>query len=227
MDIYITNLETKQMLRLPMLPEEINGKIGNRFTSYSVLKNGEVKLETGTSLDTFSWDGMFPGKHRKKDPYIRKWVSPKKCDIFFRNLKASSGKPRKAKLLITDTKINLNVYLQDYSPVESGGYGDISYSVTFVKAKSLVVEKVAAKKKTTGNNKNTGKKKDTKTAKTDKRTSPPAAKTYTVRSGDCLWKIAQKFYGNGALYTKIYSANKGVIGSNPNLIYPGQVLKIP
>ena len=52
-------------------------------------------------------------------------------------------------------------------------------------------------------------------------------KTYTVKSGDCLWNIAKKFYGNGAQYTKIYNANKGVIGGNPNLIYPGQVLTIP
>lgn len=51
--------------------------------------------------------------------------------------------------------------------------------------------------------------------------------TYTVVKGDCLWNIAKKFYGNGADYTKIYNANVGVIGSNPNLIYPGQVLTIP
>ena len=52
-------------------------------------------------------------------------------------------------------------------------------------------------------------------------------KTYTVKSGDCLWNIAKKYYGNGADYTKIYNANKGVIGGNPNLIYAGQVLTIP
>lgn len=51
--------------------------------------------------------------------------------------------------------------------------------------------------------------------------------TYTVVSGDCLWNIAKKFYGNGSQYTKIYDANRGVIGGNPNLIYPGQVLTIP
>lgn len=50
---------------------------------------------------------------------------------------------------------------------------------------------------------------------------------YTVQKGDNLWNIAKKFYGSGALYTKIYEANRGVIGSNPNLIYPGQVLTIP
>ena len=54
-----------------------------------------------------------------------------------------------------------------------------------------------------------------------------AAKTYTVKAGDCLWNIAKKFYGKGSDYTKIYNANKGTIGSNPNLIYPGQVFTIP
>lgn len=50
--------------------------------------------------------------------------------------------------------------------------------------------------------------------------------TYTVVKGDCLWNIAKKFYQKGALYTKIYNANKDKI-KNPNLIYPGQVLTIP
>ena len=34
-------------------------------------------------------------------------------------------------------------------------------------------------------------------------------------------------YGDGSQYTKIYNANKGVIGSNPNLIRAGQVFTIP
>lgn len=51
--------------------------------------------------------------------------------------------------------------------------------------------------------------------------------TYTVKKGDNLWTLAKKFYGNGAQYTKIYEANRGVIGNNPNLIYPGQVFTIP
>jgi nucleoid-associated protein YgaU len=55
----------------------------------------------------------------------------------------------------------------------------------------------------------------------------PATQTYTVVKGDCLWNISKKFYGSGAKYTVIYNANKSVIGSNPNLIYPGQVLTIP
>lgn len=52
-------------------------------------------------------------------------------------------------------------------------------------------------------------------------------KKYTVVKGDCLWNLAKKFYGDGSKYTKIYDANRNIIGSNPNLIYPGQVLTIP
>lgn len=50
---------------------------------------------------------------------------------------------------------------------------------------------------------------------------------YTVQPHDTLWGIATKFYGNGNQYTKIYNANKGVIGGNPDLIHPGQRLTIP
>lgn len=50
--------------------------------------------------------------------------------------------------------------------------------------------------------------------------------SYVVVKGDCLWNISRKFYGAGKMYTKIYNANTDII-KNPNLIYPGQILKIP
>ncbi len=51
--------------------------------------------------------------------------------------------------------------------------------------------------------------------------------TYTVVRGDTLSKISKQYYGDANKWRKIYDANKGVIGSNPNLIYPGQVYTIP
>ena len=54
-----------------------------------------------------------------------------------------------------------------------------------------------------------------------------AATTYRVQQGDCLWTIAQRFYGNGMYWTTIWRANYDVIGNNPNLIYPNQVFNIP
>lgn len=230
MDIYITNLTTKQRLRLPMLPEEIKGKLGNQYTSYNVLQNGEVKIPSGTELDTYTWSSMFPGRRRRKEPYVKKWVSPKKCDVFFRGLKSSGEKLGKVKanLMVTGTKINLNVYMQSYSPTESGGYGDISYDVTFIRAKELIVSK-AVKADASKGNPAAGTADPPKTAKPDSRTST-ASKTYTVKSGDSLWAIAQKYYGNGAKYTAIRDANKDLIAKHrggPNMIWPGDVLKIP
>jgi hypothetical protein len=58
-------------------------------------------------------------------------------------------------------------------------------------------------------------------------TPTPTTKSYVVKSGDYLSKIAASFYGNGNLWPKIYDANRAVIGGNPNLIFPGQKLTIP
>ena len=67
----------------------------------------------------------------------------------------------------------------------------------------------------------------------------PTPSGYTVVKGDCLWKIARmsSHYGNPRLWPAIWEANRdGVVSApartpktipNPNLIYPGQVLKIP
>lgn len=55
----------------------------------------------------------------------------------------------------------------------------------------------------------------------------PEAKTHPVKPGDTLWNIAKYYYDDGSKYTAIYNANKSIIGGNPNLIYPGQVLTIP
>jgi len=54
----------------------------------------------------------------------------------------------------------------------------------------------------------------------------PAEQTYTVVSGDTLSKIAKKFYGNANTWDTIFQANKDKI-KNPDLIRPGQVLRIP
>lgn len=54
---------------------------------------------------------------------------------------------------------------------------------------------------------------------------PPTSNTYTVRPGDNLTKIASQFKVNGGWQT-LYSLNKHTIGGNPNLIHPGQVLKL-
>jgi len=54
----------------------------------------------------------------------------------------------------------------------------------------------------------------------------PEFQFYTIVSGDTLWKIASKYYGNGAKWETLFDANREVI-QNPDLIYPGQVIRVP
>jgi nucleoid-associated protein YgaU len=53
-----------------------------------------------------------------------------------------------------------------------------------------------------------------------------SGKTYTVKAGDTLSKIAKDHLGSANAYMKIYEANRDQL-SNPDLIKPGQVLKLP
>jgi len=58
--------------------------------------------------------------------------------------------------------------------------------------------------------------------------TPPdiTAHTYVVRAGDTLSKIAKDMLGDSSAYMDIFNANRDQL-SDPNLIRPGQVLKIP
>jgi nucleoid-associated protein YgaU len=56
--------------------------------------------------------------------------------------------------------------------------------------------------------------------------SMTTGRTYVVVSGDSLSKIAKREYGDAQKWPKIYEANRNII-KNPDLIYPGQELRIP
>ena len=56
--------------------------------------------------------------------------------------------------------------------------------------------------------------------------APAAARTYTVKAGDTLSKIAKEHLGNANAYMKIFDANKDQL-TDPDKIKPGQVLKLP
>jgi nucleoid-associated protein YgaU len=53
-----------------------------------------------------------------------------------------------------------------------------------------------------------------------------SSRTYTVKSGDTLSKIAKEMYGDAGKYPQIFEANKPML-KDPDKIYPGQVLRIP
>jgi len=53
-----------------------------------------------------------------------------------------------------------------------------------------------------------------------------AEQVHEVKKGDTLWKIAERYYGDGSLYMKIFEANRNIL-KDPNLIKVGQKLRIP
>ena len=179
---------------------------------------GSVKLPYGEELTGFTWSGIFPGESRRYAPYIREWQTPHELE---RLLDTYRRREKKLRLLVTETAINHDVYIQRMTVKHAGGYGDYHYTINLVHAKDLMIQ-------VSGN----GEASDTpplanKPADGMERPEPPPATTHTVRSGDTLWRIAQRYLGAGSRYVEIFEANRDVIGSNPNRIFPGQVLAIP
>jgi len=219
MDIYFTEIETGWRLTLSMLPEKAKRKGDMQFQSYDIINVGEVKFPKGTSLLSFSWSGTLPGKSRKNASYVKTqyWHSPDEIIGIWEKWRKNGTRLR---LMVTETSINHDVYLDSYTAEATGGNGDYEYSISFIEAKPIevyTVNELNIKPKAQTNN-------------TSSTTRPPAAKatakTYTVKSGDSLWKIAQLTLGKGGRYMEIYNLNKDKI-KNPSLIYPGQVLMLP
>lgn len=219
MDIYLTEIETGARLALPMLPEKTEQKGDAAFQSYDIINIGEVRIPRGTNLLTFSWSGTLPGKSRRNASYVKSqyWQNPEEIINIWERWRKTGTKIR---LMVTETPINHDVYLDGYTAEPTGGNGDYDYDISFIEAKPIEVYTV--------NELNI--KPKTQTNKTSASTRPPAAKaaakTYTVKRGDSLWKIAQRYLGKGSRYPEIYNLNRDKI-KNPNLIYPGQVLRLP
>ena len=131
-------------------------------------------------------------------------------------------------LMLTETPINADVYLETFDYTPTGGVGNIDYSISFVEARSVTVM-TAQEAATTSSalSSNTASGTRPAAAATDTTVASEQTRTYTVKSGDCLWTIAKRFLGKGSRYTEIYEMNKSVIGANPNLIRPGQVYTLP
>lgn len=215
MDFYLTAPDGSR-IHLPVNPERITCTTGNRTISFDVIDLGEFTLPRGRVPTRFTFEGFFPGEARKNDPLVKDWRSPKEITGLL-SLWRNEG--RKLRLLVTETPINHDVYFDGDGSFEHewyGGHGDCRYTIQLVEARELVVTAEAPVLVAAA-------------SASQPRPAPPPPKTYTVKKGDTLWGIAVKFLKSGARWPEIYNipANKKVIGPNPNLIYPGQVLRIP
>ena len=210
----------------PITPEKITVKITGKSETVTLINEGEASILKSPGLSDIEFKlrlpnqqysvAVYPEGYKPAVYYLEKLESLKQGKKPFRYVLTRTD-PTNKKLFDT----NMTVSLEEYTITEQADDGfDVTVEVKLKQYKEFV----------------------TKTCSIDiaalvprasmqtpraASSNAPSASTYTVQKHDSLWVIAKMFYGNGASWPIIYNANKSVIGGNPNLIYPGQVLTIP
>lgn len=203
-------------LQLPVNPEKITIVYSAHTDNVYVGSLGDVVIPGKAKAAQISFSSILPANYFSGCS-VSKPMSP---ELYIMAIDAFVNFGTVVKFRITDRDINMTAVVDSFQYTEKGGdVGTYEYSISLKEYKCVKPRQIDL-------NKITGK--ATVSKQTPVRTNTKEIpKTYTVKSGDCLWNIAKKFYNDGSKYTKIYEANKSIIGVNPNLIYPGQVLKIP
>ena len=209
----------KQIL-LPVTPAEIEMKTGNRNKAVYILNFGEMNLAKKPGLQEIRFTALLPGRRYSFVQTEDGFHEPEYFLNCFKEYKATA-KPVQLILfrrLADGTQLfcgNMDVLLEDYTVTEKGGeQGDFWVEMCWKEWKTAKSIRYSVKGQNGGNVLvEQGKERQAKT---------PAV-TYTVKKGDCLWNIAKKQLGDGTKYKEIAQKN-GI--SDPNRIYPGQVLKL-
>ena len=213
--MWLTHNAEKEKIQLPVLPPSFQTKSGSNNSSVNITELGEIIIIQGRPALQFSFSSFFPAT-RFPGLQIPEISTPLELVKKINSWKASR---EPVHFIATACGVDLYVTIESFTYSEVGGDpGTYQYSLAMKEYREISVRQVKI---------------DIPTATATVQKEEPRVdntvkpKTYTVKSGDCLWNIAKKLYDSGADYQKIYSANRGVIGGNPNLIKPGQVLTIP
>lgn len=226
------------VLTFPITPSELTIEVGSNNKTVTLISEGEVNILKSPSLTEVKFDARFP---MRQYPYARKFT---KFEVYWNKFKALKEKKKSFRFIVARTTpkgsrtwdTNLLMALEDIKIKESADEGDdVIVSFTLKQYKDYGVKTIKLPAKTTTA---PAKPKTTSTSKKPRPVEKKPTKTHTVKSGDCLWSIAKKYYGKGSKYTVIYNANKTVIenaakkhgkksSSNGHWIYSGTKLIIP
>ena len=209
----------KQIL-LPVTPAEIEMKTGNRNKAVYILNFGEMNLAKKPGLQEIRFTALLPGRRYSFVQTEDGFHEPEYFLNCFKEYKATA-KPVQLILfrrLADGTQLfcgNMDVLLEDYTVTEKGGeQGDFWVEMCWKEWKTAKSIRYSVKGQNGGN---------VLVEQGQERQAKTPAATYTVKKGDCLWNIAKKQLGDGTKYKEIAQKN-GI--SDPNRIYPGQVLKL-
>ena len=210
---------------LPVPPSKLTLKISNANKTVTLINEGEVNLLKQAGLTDVEFECLIPQVEYPLAVYKSGFKGADYFLDYFESLK-TSRKPFQFIVCrrrpdgngLFDT--NMKVSLEDYQITEDAKNGfDLKVKIKLKQWRDYGTKTVRIRSET--------KVEAVSQRETDSSPAPEAAQTHEVQKKDCLWKIAKKFYGDGSKYTVIYEANRGIVGGNPNLIHPGQVLTIP
>ena len=206
--------------RIPVNPEEVKTENNLSIEKYNILNLGEVAVANYKELNKYSFETEFPYKAAS---YVNYKNNFKNSDFWVSLFEGWMKNKTVVRFIASNgigKDINTLVLISSLGITEKAGEEGDKY-ISFELLEYRKFDKKVATVKDLGGNKATS------NQSSNENSNPKATnRTYTVVSGDTLWGIATRYYGNGAQYPKIYNANRNII-SNPNLIYPGQRLVIP
>ncbi len=222
------------VLTFPITPAELTIKVGSKNSVVTLINGEDINILKSPGLTEVEFEARFP---MRKYPYSRE---PEDFQTYFDKFKELKEKKKSFQFIVTRTTpngkrlwdTNILVALEDFEIKESADEGDdvlINFKLKQWKHYGVTTIKVQQKAQSTTSTSNTNRPSTNKTATTQ---------THKIKSGDTLWAIAKKYYGNSALYTKIYNANKTAIeadakkhgkksSSNGHWIWAGLTLTIP
>lgn len=209
-------------VQMPIAPGKLKLKIANNNKTVNLINEGDVNILKKAGLTEISFDLLLPNQEY---PFAEGSFMPAAYYLeLFEELKISREPfaftvarpiPSGGSLFGTSMLVSMETYEITEDHDEYGLDCGVSVSLKQYRAYGtrnvrIANAKAAAEKKraTAAGNK-------------------PSATQYTVKSGDNLITISKKYYNSADAWKDVYNANAKTIGSNPNKIYPGQVLTLP
>ena len=209
-------------IRLPVIPSEFERVIEAGYDTNAIIGLGDVAVLTSNGLAQLSLSSFFPNKEYSFNEYSN---VPKPYDMV-RYFKEWKNKGTVVRVIFTGTDINQEMYITNFAYGEKDGTGDVYYNMDLLEYRPIIVPTIT--ENNSNNTQNTNRPTDTNN-NSNKNNTNNTQKTHKVKKGDCLWDIAQKYYGKGCLYPKIKEANKSKYPSlaKNNVIYVNWELIIP
>lgn len=210
MEIWLKQGETGY--RFAVLPPDYEMTSEENNTQVIINSLGEINLLGKRKLKKLSFSSIFPASKYSWCEYTT-FPTPEESVELIEAMK-NNGVLR---LIMTGTPVNMECTIESFTWGENDCSGDINFSLELKEYRRVKVI-TGDKKETLGRN--------IVPAETQRAAKEIKSTVYTVVKGDNLSKIAKNLTGSTANWHAIYEQNRGVIGDNYNLIYPGQELVI-